>query len=286
MKKLKYSIIPQSETSSFFFDHVHISPSDQIAFHQHEELEISYILKGQGTRVIGDKMERFSQGEVIFIPSNVPHCWSFDADKVDDEGKIENITLIIHKEVLERLALNFPECVLSIRTLLDIRTGLSLSLAAIEKVQFLLRRMVKENDLERLSSLLLIVQAIATTAHVHREVGDAIHKKNSSNKLHLIHRYVMHNFQRHMTIEEVASTVQMSKSSFCIFFKREVGMTFITFLNEFRVKSACKMLNETDRSIAEICYAVGFTDIPHFNRTFKKVLGGTPTEFRRRILKV
>lgn len=285
MKKLKYSIIPKSETSSFFFDHVHMYPSDQIAFHQHEELELSYILKGQGTRVIGDKMERFSEGEVIFIPSNVPHCWSFDADKVDDEGKIENITLIIHKEVLERLALNFPECALNIRTLLDIRTGLSLSLVAIEKVQLVLSRMVQENDLERFSSLLLIVQAIATTAHVHREVGDAIYKKKSSDKLHLIHRYVMHNFQRHMTIEEVARTVQMSKSSFCIFFKREVGMTFITFLNEFRVKSACKMLNETDKSIAEVCYAVGFTDIPHFNRTFKKVLGSTPTAFRRRILK-
>lgn len=284
MNNLKYSIIPKSETSSFFFDYVHVYPSDQIKFHQHEELELSYILRGQGTRVIGDTMERFSEGEVIFIPSNVPHCWSFDADKVDDEGKIENITLIIHKEVLERLALNFPECALSIRTLLDIRTGLSLSLAAIEKVQLFLRRMVKENDLERLSSLLLIVQAIATTAHVHREVGDAIHKKNSSDKLHLIHRYVMHNFQRHITIEEVAKAVQMSKSSFCIFFKREVGMTFITFLNEFRVKSACKMLNETDKSIAEVCYAVGFTDIPHFNRTFKKVLGSTPTAFRRRIL--
>jgi Cupin domain len=77
--KIKYCTSSIDGKCFYLVDHVRIPPDEQIAFHQHEQLEISYVIRGSGTRIIGNTMEPFSQGEVVFIPSNIPHCWSFDS---------------------------------------------------------------------------------------------------------------------------------------------------------------------------------------------------------------
>lgn len=93
---------------SFSYDHVHIEWHEQITFHQSNEWELSYIITGSGTRIIGDVMETFSKGEIILLPPNLSHGWYFDEHVHDSEGKIENITIIFPDPLLDNCANTFP----------------------------------------------------------------------------------------------------------------------------------------------------------------------------------
>lgn len=105
IKNLKY--YPKESTGSFSFDHVHITPDKQVPMHQQETWELAYIVTGSGVRIIGGVVENFSEGEIIFIPPDIPHCWSFDPKVGDKEGKIENICLFINPEFFENFKTGF-----------------------------------------------------------------------------------------------------------------------------------------------------------------------------------
>jgi AraC-like DNA-binding protein len=72
----------------------------------------------------------------------------------------------------------------------------------------------------------------------------------------------------------------MSTTAFCNFFKRKTGKTVITYINEYRIAQACKMLISTDKNIGEIAFECGFNNISNFNRTFKSIIGKTPGTYR------
>ena len=74
----------------------------------------------------------------------------------------------------------------------------------------------------------------------------------------------------------------MNRSAFCSYFKRCKGMTFSQFVTEYRLNTACELLKHSQKQVSEICFAVGFNDVPHFNRIFKKLKGVTPQEYRKK----
>jgi len=113
-----------------------------------------------------------------------------------------------------------------------------------------------------------------------RVVGSRYRKDKVAAKMQEVNRFMMNNFQREVSLEEVAMHVAMNRSAFCSFFKREQGKTFFSALNEYRMDCSCLMLRETELSIADVCFAVGFNDIPHYNRTFKKLKGISPKHYR------
>lgn len=284
-KNIKYCHVNIDPAVSFFFDHVHIVWDQQISLHQHEELEISYIITGSGTRVIGDSVEVFAKGEVIFLPSNMPHGWSFNNYDHDDTGKIENITIIFPELLLNTLQKSFPELKASIAALKNKKQSVSLEGKTLTTVQELMKKMVQQNNIERLASFFQLVSIIANTDEAHI-VGTQYRKNKVAIKMQEINRYMVNNFQREISLEMVAKHVAMNRSSFCSFFKREQGKSFFSALSEFRINCSCTMLVQTEMPIANICYAVGFNDIPHYNRTFKKQKGISPKSYRAKYSKV
>ena len=279
MKKPKYSHIEIDSDRSFFFDHVHIVWDEQISFHQSPDWELSYIITGSGTRVIGDVMETFSKGEIIFIPPMIPHVWYFDEHVHDKDGKIENITIIIPESLLNNCLEVFPEAKIPIENLKKIRKGMSLEGDILSYVQTLMKSMLYQNNLEQLSSLLNIFSKIATSKDM-RVVGFTEKKNNNSKKMQKIYRYILVNYNNKITLDDVSEHMGMNRSSFCTFYKRESGKSFFSAIREYRINCACSILKETKMSIGEICFAVGFNDIPYFNRSFKKQIGCSPNHYR------
>lgn len=275
----KYCHTNFGDEKSFYFDHVHIFWNEQITFHQSVDWELSYVIRGSGTRMIGETVETFSSGEVIFIPPNIPHGWSFSAYDHDREGKIENITIIFPTALLEKMALSFPETNACISKIREFQKAVSFQGQPLRAIQNSMVSMTKQNDMEQLSSLMGLFQLIATSDQ-SRIVGFVTRQNKSTAKMQEVSRYMITNFQHKISLDEVALYVGMNRSSFCTFFKREKGKSFFTFLNEYRIDCSCLMLRETEKSIADICYAVGFDDIPYFNRTFKKLKGETPKDYR------
>ncbi|MDR1339673.1 MAG: AraC family transcriptional regulator [Prevotellaceae bacterium] len=279
MKNIKYCHIPEEDEASFVFDHVHIIWDEQITFHRQKTWELSYVITGRGTRIVGDTTEYFSQGEVILIPPDMPHCWSFDKHVFDGEGKIENITLVFSSALLENSRTVFPEISGIIAKIQSCTDAISFGGSTLSQLQTILTSMLREDRVERLSSLIKLFALIASPEKT-LTVGRPVIDDRKTKRLQQINMYVMNNFQRDITLDEVAGFACMAKSSFCIFFKKMTGKPFFAFLTEYRVTSSCQMLLKTDMSVAEICYASGFRDVPYYNRVFKKLKGMTPTEYR------
>lgn len=279
-QKLKY--YPKNKVSTFHFDHVHIPWDQQVPLHQQQTWELSYIITGSGVRIIGDVIENFSKGEIILVPPNIPHCWSFDESVHDGEGKIENITIVMENDFLERCKNLFPELSASISELQSNENAVSFQGELLDKLQVLMISMIHQDSIERLSSFIKLLKLISYCKEMHI-VGRPVPDHKKEKKLQEIHLFVLRNFQRNITLEEIAKSVGMQKSSFCVFFKKMAGKSFFTYLMEFRIESSCQMLLKTKLSVAEICIASGFNDIPYYNRVFKKIKHITPTQYRKQI---
>lgn len=84
-----------------------------------------------------------------------------------------------------------------------------------------------------------------------------------------------------LTLKTVADYVGFNEKYFSTRFTRECGRTFITYLNELRIKRAQELLLQTDMKMYEISDAVGYNNVEHFNHVFKKKLCISPRDYRQ-----
>lgn len=214
-KNIKYTHIPDIENCSFIFDHVKILWHEQITLHEQESWELSYIINGRGTRIIGDTIEPFESKEVILIPPNIPHCWHFD--QIENE-KIENITITFTREFIERCAETFVELRMYISKILENDSAISFGGKTLSLLQKLLKEMSQQQNVERLSSFVRLVPLIASLDEKRMIVGKAVFEDEKNKKIQKILLYIMNNFQNTITLKDVAKLINLEKSSFCLFF--------------------------------------------------------------------
>ena len=93
----------------------------------------------------------------------------------------------------------------------------------------------------------------------------------------------MRNFDKEISLAEIAAVANMALTTFCNFFKEHYRVTFVEYLNEIRIGHACKLLTEKNKNVVEAAYQCGFNNLANFNRQFKKLKNMTPTEYRRTI---
>lgn len=279
-KKLKYTYIPELKKHSFFFDHVKIYWNEQITFHQQKTWELSYVITGSGTRIIGDTIEPFSRNEIILIPPDIPHCWSFNESDADEAGKIENITLTFSNRLLEKCIATFPEMDNYIKRMQYNTEAIFFKGTTLMQLQNLMLSMTKQTEIERISSLIKLLVLISSPEDANN-VGKPIIEDKKTMRIQKIQLYIMNKYQNNINLNEMAKLVELDKSSFCIFFKKMTGKTFFSYLTEYRIESSCQMLIQTSLSVAEICFLSGFKDVPYYNRVFKRIKNITPTEYRK-----
>lgn len=94
--------------------------------------------------------------------------------------------------------------------------------------------------------------------------------QKSLDKVKSILTYIANNFQNNITIEEIAGHCFYSKSYFMKFFKETMGMSFIQYLNDYRLEVAAKLLTTTSDDIIDISVNTGFENLSYFNRCFMK----------------
>ena len=106
-------------------------------------------------------------------------------------------------------------------------------------------------------------------------------EKSEADRLNKVFQYISDNFQRKITLSEIASVANLSAKAFCRYFKSKTKKTYYNFLLEVRVAHACNLLLEKDMTIYEVCYESGFNNLSNFNRYFKKIMNKTPFEFKK-----
>lgn len=271
---IKIYNLPDVDNHSFFYRHVSFKRADPITIHQHDSWEIMGVMSGRGTRIIGDTVEPFDKGEVVLIPPCIPHDWKYDSTNTKIEYAFISFT---HDFLLNCINL-FPE-------LSSQMVGINYPTHAIrlynsEDNLRLLINMSKENDWQRLLMLLQLIPKM----FLHSSavcVGSPFRLNRDSERMKLIYNFVMRNFQKEITLDDIAISLNMGRSSFCVFFKKCCGTSFFDFLTKYRLDIACNLLVHSELDVSEICFSVGFNDVPHFNRVFKRYKGRTPREYRK-----
>ncbi len=254
-------------------------------WHYHPELELVYIKKSTGTRFIGDSIERFSEGEVVLIGPNLPHMWLNDKKYFSDSSNLVAEAYAIHfkKDFLGKEFLNAPE-LKNVSDLIE-TSILGIKFVGLDhKVIALIKELPKKRSFEKLIQFLEILNSLAN--HTERVLLSSKGYLSSFKKSYNINRdrvlqYIFNNFNRSITLVEVAAIANMNPTAFSRYFKKTHRKTFKEYLNEIRVGYACKLLTENDYNITRICYESGYNSVSNFNRQFKKIMGIPPSEYLR-----
>lgn len=266
--------------SSFYFADVRLLPQEQIALHEQDSWEVSWIVLGSGQRQTGDTTEPIVPGEVVLVPPGIPHCWMFDGRSTDSDGRVANVCMSFTNGLLESIATAFPELAVALVRLREYQQVVRFEGQTLQRLRTLLERMRYETAAQRIPTLLQILLVIAYGEGL--QVGNYQKTTHAEQRLERIRTYVVCNAMRDISIADIATHVGMNRAAFCSFFKRETGKTFVTYLNEYRIELACQIMRRTKNSIAEVCYQAGFNSVSYFNRTFKRSRGMSPSEYRQR----
>ena len=96
--------------------------------------------------------------------------------------------------------------------------------------------------------------------------------------------HMRNNYKSHISLDDIVSGMFLSKNYFRQIFKKTTGTSISSYIQELRITEACRLLETTTESLAEIAVKCGFNDIKFFYQTFKKAVGMTPAEYRRQKL--
>ncbi len=252
---------------------------NQASWHIHPEVELVYVNKGQGKVHIGNHLSYFNNSQLLLLGANLPHHGF--SDRLTRKG---SETIVQFKpEFLGETFLGLPE-LKAIASLFErakkgIKFQKEIKLAIGPKIQ----KLHKQKGLQRILLLLEILNELALSDDYLLLNADGYALEISpqdSTKIGRIYKHINNNFERHISLDEIANEASMTVPAFCRYFKKATGKTFTKLVNEYRVVHATKLLSESNNSITDISFECGFNNFSHFNKLFKEFTGKSASQYR------
>lgn len=251
-------------------------------WHFHPELELTHIVKGRGTRFIGDHIEYFENGDLILVGSNLPHVWKNQND--DSELAVAQVVQFLPSflgnDMVRKIEFKNVQNLIA-------QSTYGLKIVGITKDQVLLYLDVlfkANNSLDRLITLIRILDLLGTSSDLipmSKSLFMVKVDKQNVDRLNQVIDYTITNFAARITLEDIASLSNMSVSNFCKYFKGRMKKTYVQYLTEVRIGMSCKLLIENKLSVHQIAFESGFVNMSNFNRAFKLTKQMTPLSYRK-----
>lgn len=261
-----------------------------VPWHWHEEIELVYVKKGAVSFFVGDDTIILNTGEAIFVNQNMLHALH---PYGEDENRI--ISIVFHPAYL----FGHGQTYLSSIYLLPILASQRLKYFILDK------------SLDNLDFFVNSLQQIFL-ANCSKEYGYELTTKSylcllwlellkliegSKNRQELVNtlsldearvkqlmRFMEKHFAEPITLEDIASSIHISKSECCRCFKRVLKMTPFQYLMKYRIFESAKIIRSdvgTPLSVSELALAVGFNNISYFNKLFKEYMHCTPSQYKK-----
>lgn len=278
------NIIKHSDRS-FEFRGDRIFYADELGYHVHPEMELMAITGGGGKCIINEHIDDFEEYDVVFVPGGIPHCWVLDPLLCNDDGIIDDYCCQFSNSFLTRTGNTFPELKSMAEFFAELRQAVRIKGCSAQNVINAYRNFKNYSDGRQTIVLLELLNDIYESGE-YRLIGlpapKDIHISRPRMRFQKINKLITENYGRTITLSEAAKTVCMNPTAFCNAFKATTGKTFNTYLTSFRLQVAARLLSAGMMDITEIAYKVGFSDLPHFSRTFKKYYNISPSEYRKK----
>lgn len=278
MKVLPFKI-PKSSTDTLIIE----EDKGEIFYdklHQHQEIQLSYVISGKGTFIVGDTIKNYETNDILIFGSNVPHVLKSD---VESNVSSHMISLFFTLESFGEEFFNLPEFQKVKGFISKAQLGLKLRKISL-KEKF--RAITKESKLKRFLLFLEVLDSMieSDVETVASFSTKKIYTDNEGKRMSAIFDLALNNYHKDITLEDVADVATMTPNAFCRYFKQRTNKTFVQFLTEIRIEKSCNLLSKNNElSIAEIAYQCGFKNISNYNRKFKSTKDVTPTEYRKRM---
>ena len=276
-------VISNSYGSSFTYTkHAEKTNVKSHLWHYHPEIELVYINGGAGKRQIGSHVSYYTNGSLILIGSNLPHCGFTN----EQTGNVNETVIHIKPDFLGNGFFAAPEMKKVQNILAQSKGGIAFGGETKKRIGKKIEMMDDQLPFERLLTLLSILDELDSSEEytILNADGFAIElNTQDSDRINVVFNYVKDHFQESIAIDEVSSLVSMTTPSFCRYFKKITKKTFTRFVNEYRVVHASKLLAEKPISIANISYESGFNNFSHFNKLFKEFTGKSASQYRKEL---
>lgn len=275
--------LPETANHSFLFTRQVLPPKMEAKLHQHDAWELYCVVKGFGHRTVGDKLLPFSAGDVVLIPPAIPHQWSYESQSADDSGNVGYLMVAFNQALLSKSIDLFPEVRNAFANITIPTEARRFHGTTAKTIRHRMEAMEEMNDLDQLVELLRLLPLVFSSDDYISVGRHANYQEKNIRRMMDISTYVMKHFQQSISLDDIARHVGMNRSSFCIYFKRQKGITFSQFVTQYRLDTACELLGKSNRQISDIAYSVGFNDLSHFVHIFSKAKGMSPTAYRKQI---
>ena len=256
-------------------------------WHFHSEYQLFIVLKGTGTRFIGDHVQPFKPGDLVLTGPNLPHLWRSDPEyfEGDKQRWTEGIVIYFPEDFFGNQFLQKLEMV-QVRNLLSkAESGIYFSGETAENVKRMMLRLLRKKEFASILQLLNILLVLAKSSEYNVLANPGYSnslKESDAERMNKVHAYVMKNFREKISLDDVAAIANMSPTSFSRYFKVHANKTFSDFLTEIRIGYSCKLLTSQKMSVSQVCYDSGFNTLSNFNRQFKAVTHYSPLEYRKK----
>jgi AraC-like DNA-binding protein len=259
-------------------------PRPEFLWHFHHAFELNLVVKGAGTRFIGDHIGHFNAGDTVLMGAELPHTWCSDPALPRRRGVYQSIAIQFGDCFIGDSLLDDPEW-RHIRLLMKRATrGLSFRGKTRETARKKILELTELSGPAKLSCFLGILDALAQSNEYQflasQDFAPALPQENET-RIDQVCTWINRHYAEEITLSEAAALINMSVSAFSRFFKRAMGKSFTDYVTELRLSHACKLMLETDVSISEAAFQSGFNNLSNFNRRFLERKNVSPRAFRQ-----
>ena len=255
-------------------------------WHFHPHYQLFTVIKGTGTRFIGDDIRHFNVGDTVFLAPNMPHLWRSDREYFEKDSQLmtEGIVVYFKEDFLGSEFFEKSE-MYDIKTLLKkSERGLDLTGQLKEELVDDLKNLPVDNGFQGIIKILSILDKLSKSTdyqYIASTTYSNTHKISETERMRRVHEYVLKHFKENINLSTVASLSNMTDAAFCRYFKSRTNKTFSDFVKEIRIGNACKMLQDENKSISQTCYESGYNTVSNFNNQFKSLKGVSPKQYQK-----
>lgn len=284
--KPSFEVIEPSFGSSFYYSKYEENINNKAhVWHYHPEIEMVFVNGGTGKRQIGSHVSYYTDGDLILIGSNLPHCGFTDTHT----GNKNETVIQMKPEFLGSVFLGLNETKWISDLFNKAKAGIAFGSETKKAVGSQIEIMDHQQPFQRLLTLLTVLKELenAKDYKILNAAGFSMEMQIQDNdRISMVFNYVKDHFQEEINLMDIAEMANMTVPSFCRYFKKITKKTFTHFVNEYRIVHASKLLAEKQISIANISYESGFNNFSHFNKLFKEFTGKNASQYRKELRSV
>ena len=220
-KEDEHSFSVRYDIVSFFYN----------KWHYHPELELVYIIEASGRQFIGDSIHHFKNNDLILIGSNLPHLWRCDEKFLVKGSKLKVEAIIIHflPDCFGPGFFKLPENKALLQVFQRAQMGIRIKDQSGFQVSELMRKLVTARNSERIILLMQILHIIAQSTETKTICSEGLtfhYSLVEAERLNTIYQYILNNFTREISLEQIAKVAHLTPNGFCRYFKSRIKKTF------------------------------------------------------------